>query len=213
MLPQTYHNILQIVISAVFALFWVGCDSAQPAVYEIPKEERSATTTIQTEQTISPPAASSTNMPILPGMQEVADSAPELSYQASDDWEEFEPSGIRKGNFTINSESGTAEVTILTFPGDVGGALANINRWRNQIGLNPATSEDIGKFSTPCEIAGHKGLYVRLEGETQNILGAILPVHNNTWFFKMLGDKPVVLDNEEAMKQFLDSVQFTDHAH
>ncbi len=213
MLLQTYHNILQIVISAVFALFWVGCDSAQPTVYEIPKEERSATAATQPEQTITPPATNTTNMPILPGMQEVADSVPELSYKVPGGWEELEPSGIRKGNFTINSKSGTAEVTILTFPGDVGGALANINRWRNQIGLNPTASEEIDKFSTPCEIAGHKGLYVRLEGETQNILGAILPFHNNTWFFKMLGDTPVVLANEEAMKQFLDSVQFTDHAH
>ena len=104
-------------------------------------------------------------------------------------------------------------MTLLTFPGDVGGTLANINRWRNQVGLSPATLESIDELSEPREIARHSGLYVHLEGEKQSIIGALLPVHDNTWFFKMIGDTPVVLANETAMKQFLDSVQFTDHAH
>ena len=214
MLLQTYQTILQVTpILAIFTIFSTGCDPAKPTVYEIPKEERSATVTSQPDQTTVPPITDPTKMQVLPGMQEAANSAPELSYKVPEGWQELEPSGIRKGNFKISSNSETAEVTILTFPGDVGGTLANINRWRGQIGLSPVASEDIGEFSESCEIARHKGLYVRLKGETQSVLGAILPVHGNTWFFKMLGDTSVVLANETSMKQFLNSVQFMDHAH
>jgi hypothetical protein len=55
--------------------------------------------------------------------------------------------------------------------------------------------------------------YVRLEGENKSILGALLPFHGNTWFFKMLGDTPIVLENETAMQQFLDSIEMPAHAH
>ncbi len=210
MFLQNHWNRLQIIFLSFSTVVLVGCERAQPTVYKIPKEERSVNVAIQPEQNDSPPA---TNMQILPGMQEAANSAPEISYEVPEGWKELEPSGIRKANFTINADNGNAEVTILTFPGDVGGTLANINRWRDQIGLDPATSENVNEVSNPYEIAKHEALYVRLQGETRSIFGAILPFHGNTWFFKMFGDNPVVFANDEAMKQFLDSVRFVDHTH
>ncbi len=202
----------QAIVLCILTLAVLGCDQAQPTVYEIPKEDRSATVTSKTEQGASAPA-NSTTMQILPGMQKSADSAPEIIYSAPTAWEALEPSGIRKANLKVDSDNGSAEVTILTFPGDVGGTLANINRWREQIGLDPATPETIGQFSEPYEIAGHQGLYIRLKGRSQSVLGAILPFHGNTWFFKMIGDTPIVLANDSTMKQFLNSVRFADHVH
>ena len=213
MFLQNHWNSSQIVFLSFITVVFVGCEKAQPTVYKIPKEERSVNVTIPSGQSAPSPAANSTKMQILPGMQEAANSAPGISYDVPEGWKELEPSGIRKANFTIHSDNGSAEVTILTFPGDVGGTLANINRWRDQIELAPATSENVNEFSNPYEIAKHKALYVRLEGEKRSIFGAILPFHGNTWFFKMSGDNPVVFANDEAMKRFLDSVQFGDHPH
>lgn len=204
------YNSLKITIFSTIVIFIIGCEKPTPTVYEIPKEERSAKLTVQPGQNTASQASSGSKMQIV---QESAYSASGINYRVPENWEELEPSGIRKGNFKINSDNGTAEVTIITFPGNAGGTLPNINRWRSQIGLFTATSEDVPEFSEPLEIPGHKGLYVRLEGETQSILGAILPVHGNTWFFKMLGDTSVVLANEAAMKQFLSSVQLTDNPH
>ena len=212
MFLQNHQNSFRIAVLSALAIFFAGCDPAKPTVYEIPKEDRSPAVIPEPGQNTSP-AAGTTQMQILPGMQESANSAPEISYDVPATWKELEPSGIRKANFTIHSDGGSAEVTVLTFPGDVGGTLANINRWRKQIGLAPATAESINAFSEPCEIAGHKGLYVRLAGDSQSILGAVLPFHGNTWFFKMLGDTPVVRANDATMKQFLNTVRFVDHAH
>ena len=210
---QNYPEALRILFFSVTIVFLIGCKKGRPTVYEIPKEDRSVNITIPSEQNTAPSTVNPTKMQILPGMQESADSAPEISYTVPETWETLEPSGIRKANFKIESEEYSADVTILTFPGDVGGSLANINRWREQIGLEPVTSETMSQISEPYEIAGHKGLYVYLEGGSQSILGAILPFHGNTWFFKMLGDTPLVFANDAAMKQFLDSVRFADHAH
>ena len=187
--------------------FASGCNQEQPISYTIPKEEREKKT----------PTAASDNspnkMPLLPGMQEAAEKSVNISYTVPNSWEEFPPSGIRKANFKVIEDIGSAEITVLTFPGNVGGPLANINRWRSQIGLSAATSEDIADYTENLEVVSHQGLYVRLEGETQSILGLLLPFHGDTWFFKMAGDTAVVFANEPEMKQFLDSVGFEDHAH
>jgi hypothetical protein len=37
----------------------------------------------------------------------------------------------------VSDPDGKAEVTVSAFPGDTGGLLANLNRWRGQIGLEP----------------------------------------------------------------------------
>ena len=212
MFLQKNPNPLNIAALSAFALFLAGCEQPQSTVYEVPKEQRPTSVTLN-KNSNSRRTPDSGSMQVLPGMQAAADSAAEVSYNLPSGWDELEPTGIRKGNFKVSSDSGNAEVTILTFPGDVGGTLANINRWRGQIGLDAATPEVIDEFSKSRKVAGHNGLYVRLEGERQSILGAIVPFHGNTWFFKMIGDTPVVLTNEPAMQRFLDSVQFADHAH
>ena len=161
------------------------------------------------------PAGATTpgKMEVLPGMEAAAQQAGAIGYTVPEGWEELPASGIRKANLKVTSETGSAEITVLTFPGDVGGRLANINRWRGQVGLDEATPEDLPAYTEGTVISNHRGLYVRLEGEAQTILGALLPFHDNTWFFKMLGDTPTVLANEAAMKQFLDSIELEDHAH
>ena len=190
----------------------IGCDQAQPTVYKIPKEERAVTVNVKPEKATAL-STDASKMQILPGMQETADSAPEISYEVPTGWVALAPSGIRKVNLKVDSNGESAEVTVLTFPGDVGGTLANINRWREQVGLKPAVPESIDGFSEPLTIANHPALYVRLKGAEKSILGAILPFHGNTWFFKMLGDTSVVLANDNAMKEFLGSIAFPEHAH
>ena len=203
---------LPLILAGIAALCLSGCDRAQPVTYKIPKEERAVTTPSAPSQQAPQPAAPG-SMDVLPGMQQAANEAGEIGYTAPETWEEVPASGIRKANFKVTDDNGSAEITILTFPGDVGGRLANINRWRGQVGLAEATPEDLPAYTEGMDIAKHRGLYVRLEGETQSILGALLPFHGSTWFFKMLGDTDTVLANEAAMKQFLGTIELEDHAH
>jgi hypothetical protein len=79
----------------------------------------------------------------------------EVSYIVPEGWEDLPASGIRKANLKVSDENGTAELTVLVFPGDVGGRLANINRWRGQVGLDDAPSEDLPKFTESYTISQH----------------------------------------------------------
>lgn len=207
-----YLQRLPLIVAGIAALCLSACDQAQPVTYQIPKEQRADTMPTIAAAT-TPETSAPSKMNVLPGMQQAANEAGEVDFITPEGWKKLAASGIRKANLKVTADTGSAEITILTFPGDVGGRLANINRWRGQVGLEAATDEDLPAFTTAYDISGHRGLYVRLEGETQSILGALLPFHGSTWFVKMLGDTPTVLANEASMQQFLDSIQIEDHAH
>ncbi len=200
------------MLAGIALLCLSACDQAQPVSYQIPKEQRADT--IPTMAAVTTPETSApSKMNVLPGMQQAANAAGEVDFITPEGWQKIAASGIRKATLKVTADTGSAEITILTFPGDVGGRLANINRWRGQVGLEAATAEDLPAYTIDYNISGHRGLYVRLEGETQSILGALLPFHGSTWFVKMLGDTATVLANEASMKQFLDSIVLEDHAH
>lgn len=222
-MPKKNHNFSQLfdlrlatqVSLATCMLSLLACDKAQPTSYLIPKENRSVNLTEDTSTVQSAPVSGSIGRPmqVLPGMAKAAKEAGVINYKVPEGWEELSPSGIRKVNLIVEDENGRAELTVLAFPGDVGGQLANINRWRGQIGLETVDEEMLPNFTNSYSISGHEGLYVRLEGNPKSILGGLLPFHGYTWFFKFLGESDTVLANESAMKGFIDSVRLEDTNH
>ncbi|MEO0508920.1 MAG: hypothetical protein AAF065_03550 [Verrucomicrobiota bacterium] len=199
------------VLALLAALALAGCDSSEPTVYKIPKEERNVAV-----PTTTPPAAkpvSNNGMQVLPGMAESSKAAPELSYEVPASWEEYPPQSVRKANFRVSDESGSADITVTVFPGDVGGTLANINRWRSQIQLAPIELAGVSEVTEPFQISKHNGMIATLNGPEQSIVGGILSFHGSTWFFKMQGAVGTVAAQNEAMRQFLASVELEDHNH
>lgn len=53
------------------------------------------------------------------------------------------PRQMRIATYMAPTESGEQEVAVTRFPGRVGGELANINRWRGQMGLSPITEAEL----------------------------------------------------------------------
>ena len=208
-MPSEKHNDMWLEFSlagllTIGLLMLTACEQQGAQSYTIPKDKSLATSAPQTNEP---------EMQVLPGMQSFADSASGITYQTPESWTEHPPSSIRKANFKINNASGTAEVSITVFPGDVGGTLANINRWRQQIGLSPIDESKLNENITPVVISNHQGNFTKLEGNTQSILGGILPFHGSTWFIKMQGDILAVDEEVETFKRFLSSIQIEDTTH
>jgi hypothetical protein len=53
-------------------------------------------------------------------------------------WSEEKGAGDRKSTLRFGRDEPLLEVTVNAFPGDAGGLKANLNRWRGQLGLQPA---------------------------------------------------------------------------
>jgi hypothetical protein len=211
MLNKNSQLWVKLLILSSSGLFLAACDRVQPQSYTIPKEERPATPPPVATQ--KPAASAPANMQVLPGMAEAAQSAGKLQFQTPAGWQKKQPSGIRKAELTYTGDDGSATITVTVFPGDVGGLLANINRWRGQVELPAITTNDLPQFTTTRTISNHRATYVRLPGESKSILGGLLPFHGKTWFFKMNGETAAVLAQETALLQFLDSVLIEDPYH
>jgi hypothetical protein len=136
---------------------------------------------------------------------------PGLRYTKPDGWKEPErkKSG-RLAEFVVADDRGMAEVTVTSFPGDVGGVAANVNRWRDQVGLPGVSEAEARRAATPLTVGGLEGGFVDLTGPDgrQRLLVVLVPRGERTWFFKMLGPAELVSRQKSAFEAFVKSVQF-----
>lgn len=96
------------------------------------------------------------------------------------------------------------EVILSAFPGDVGGLLANINRWRNQLGLPPIEESQL---SQTVQTTTTEGVTISLTDLTaangQQMLGAIIaPGDGKTWFVKATGDAASIATLKPSFTDF-----------
>ncbi len=123
------------------------------------------------------------------------------------EWQELAPTVVRIGNFVIPGEGGKkAEITVTSFPGDVGGELGNVTRWRGELGLQPVSAEQI--TSEPVKIAGRDAKLYDFSSADARTIVASLPKDGSTWFFKIRGDKKIVTDSLNTFHEFLKSIRF-----
>ena len=133
-------------------------------------------------------------------------------YTKPDGWEEVADAGgpiVRAAVFKVKDGDQSAEVTVTPLPGDAGGLLPNVNRWRGQLKLDPFTEAQLKDFPK-VDVAGASVSVVDTgEGAgRQRILGAVVPHAGGTWFFKMTGPSDVVEKQKSRFTDFLKSVTF-----
>ena len=126
-------------------------------------------------------------------------------------WKEVAGGQFLVAKFTIaGNGTATAAVNVSSSPGDGGGLAANVNRWRGQLGLAPAT--DIP--TTPLDVTGGKAQLVDISGtsaqtsQPTRLVGAIVPVNGQTWFYKLMGDPGVVEGQKAAFLQFVQGAKY-----
>lgn len=107
--------------------------------------------------------------------------------------------------------AGDARATVSMLGGDGGGLLANVNRWRGQIGLAAMEQQALMKSATPVKVDGIEGWRVELTGQGEGAkatLGVIVERGGATWFFKMNGQADAVKSQTGAFDAFVQSVKW-----
>jgi hypothetical protein len=121
------------------------------------------------------------------------------------------------GSYTAGNDGEAAvDVSVTAFPDSAGGLLANINRWRGQIGLLPVDETGLDKDVSDITIAGHPGSFVDMTGSSNasdpsRIVGAIVSIEGKTWFFKMMGPAEAVGSELPAFREMVLSAQTHEH--
>jgi hypothetical protein len=133
-----------------------------------------------------------------------------VSWELPEGWKlDDKPAAMRFATILVPAEPKPLQLTVSRFPGDVGGTLANINRWRMQIGLPSVGEADLAKEVKDVETGGGKAGLADMENPQtkQRLIGVILPAGEQTWFFKLTGPSSAVGPHKEKLTTFLKSVK------
>ncbi len=122
-------------------------------------------------------------------------AAPKFKWEVPLGWKEVAATRMRAANFKIERDA-ALECYLTALPGMAGGVVANINRWRKQIGLEAMAQHDIVGLPKR-QFLGRAALFVDLQGtfsgmggakrDGYRMLGLILERPGQTVFLKMTG--------------------------
>jgi hypothetical protein len=131
-----------------------------------------------------------------------------LTWTLPGGWGQSFPGGMRFATFKVPG-SGKIDASVVTLPGDAGGELPNVNRWRGQIGLGPTDEAGLAAARTSVKSrAGQVSVYdFTSEGTRKSrLIAAILMVDGSSWFIKLTGDAEPVGAARPAFVALLESL-------
>lgn len=126
-----------------------------------------------------------------------------FTWDALGSWNSIDNNSFSLANYQIPHKDGLADLSITKFPGDAGGVVANVNRWRRQLELEAHSLQQINENSiTGSSMIGSFSVH-RLVNDNINqaFLCAILPYQDSVIFIK-LKSNVIVMNSLE--KKFLD---------
>jgi hypothetical protein len=149
---------------------------------------------------------------------EAESDAPGLpAWEVPAHWQKQGPKNMVLATFAVTEGAGRAEIAISSFPGNVGGLTANVNRWRRQLGLTELAESEVGSVTSPLQVNGENATVVDLKNDkgpngAQSTVAVIVPHAGSSWFFKITGPDAVVNKEKPAFIKFVQSVRFPKNA-
>jgi hypothetical protein len=135
-----------------------------------------------------------------------SEERPKPKWSVPAQWKELPAGQMQVAKFAIPERgSAQAQVFVSVFPNDTGGTLANVNRWRRQLGLSEVTEQDLASLVKPLDPAHPEAMLVELTNKNKRLLGAIVPRGGSYWFYKLLGDSEAVVPEKDSFVAFAKS--------
>ncbi len=194
-------------LAVVPALLLIACHKNEVTVAKTPKEPP------QPAAAAMPGSRMGMGMGMGMGAAPTERAAPSsaLRWKLPKGWTESPASGMRYATLKAPAE-GKLDISVTMLAGTAGGELANVNRWRGQIGLPPVEESALSKnrqaVKTP---AGEVALYDFLgEGEKKSrmVVGSLTSPDGNSWFLKAVGDEAAVAAARADFVQLLETLRF-----
>jgi hypothetical protein len=134
-------------------------------------------------------------------------------FQLPSGWSDAGPRMMRELNFTVG-EDGECYLTVL---GGTGGGLeANLNRWRGQMGLEPASDEELAALPR-IGLLGGEAHFLRADGDftgmdgiaklEMTLLGVALVGEERSLFVKLVAPTALAEAQEPAFRAFVEGLE------
>ena len=132
-----------------------------------------------------------------------------LSWEKPESWIEKSGHAMRLVSFNVPFSNGIGDLSMTTFEGSSGGVEANVNRWRQQIGLEPLNVSEIKQSSVSRD--GKLGKFelfklVNEKNPDSAILSAMFHLETSTLFVKLAIDSNGIEETENDFITFCKSI-------
>lgn len=207
--------IARCVLPALFAFAALLTSCRKPAIesYRTPKEVASTppAEAAGKDAKMHPPGGPAPSGGSMANTPVATAGGPGLTWTAPAHWKSKSGPAMRKASFAIG-EGGEGDLSITAFPGDVGGDLANLNRWRGQQGIElpPIAAAELEANTQHLDRNDLHMTVVDIAGKgpnAQRILGAMIPYSGATWFVKLMGPDAIIAKEKPAFMAFLDTIK------
>ncbi|MFL6588981.1 MAG: hypothetical protein ACJ8M4_02280 [Chthoniobacterales bacterium] len=149
-------------------------------------------------------ASANTTLPTPPPNSE----APQIKWEVPPGWSPAPASAMRHASFSAEKNGEKADISVVTFPGEGGSDVDNVNRWRQQIGLPAIEANALKSMITPARAGDVPLDMVDMTGATARVLAAWTRQGGRAWFFKMTGPATLIEQEKPNFLAFVQSVRF-----
>lgn len=127
-----------------------------------------------------------------------------------DGWTEKPGSGMRMVSYAIEGTS----IDFYLISLSMGDVPSNVNRWRGQVGLPPASPEAIDEEVETFPVGGHDVKYIEIYNEEggKGIIAAIVDLAPQYWYFTAKGSVTELKANAADIRTFLNSIKLENHS-
>ena len=197
-------------VPALFALLVAaGCGRDEVAHYRVPRQAAAPAAPGSPAGPAMGDASQGAMAGAVPPPPDASETG-QLSWKLPKGWTESRSGGGMRYATLKPSAPGKIEVSVTVFPGPAGGELANVNRWRNQIGLPPVDEAELARGRKSLKSpAGELAVfdYTSDGASKTRLVAAILFAGGNSWFVKMVGDAGPVAASRADFVRLLESLR------
>lgn len=190
---------------------WTGLALAALALAGCRREQ---VTHFRVEKGVDLAGASESAAPAPPGMSGDVPPPPRpdapLAWSLPKGWSQDVSGGMRYATLKPPAAGGKIDVSVVVLPGPAGGELANVNRWRGQIGLPPMAEADLAAARKMLRSqVGELAVYdFTSDGQKKSrMVAALAELDGSTWFLKMTGDAEPVAKARPDFLKILESLR------
>lgn len=201
-MSKWYGSKMNIIFLLIIIIGFSACRRDKIEVRQVPKESATPMSMHQHEP------APSGSMPS--GMIDAPPPARGVSWTAPSGWKEEPGNGIRLATFIPPQDAGKAEATVVALPGEAGGELANVNRWRGQIGLTPIDEARLAEARQGVKSRIGAVMVYDFTGEgakKSRLVAGLVKVGDTTWYFKLMGNEKAVGKYKPAFIKLLEGLK------
>ena len=168
---------------------------------------------VQKYKVAKAPAAVETSSASEPGT--VSDTGLPFTWVVPAGWVDGKASSMRLASYNVAfSDGSVGDFSLVQLGGGAGGVMANINRWRGQIGLSDAAPEELAENAHMHTMGkGMEYLHITLINEdnpSSAIIAGIFERPGFTLFAKLSASKAGVLEAQNSFEAFCNSIVFKD---